>query len=75
MNRDIPMNINRLIQAGLNIQLGGEKKGLFNFLYQVGMAGVVKRELISCHWIANIYITVVNFATGEKAHGYYTETR
>ena len=44
MNRDIPMSINRLIQTGLNIQLGGVKKGLFNVLYQVGMAGVVKRE-------------------------------
>jgi hypothetical protein len=44
MNRDIPMSINRLIQTGLNIQLGGEKKGFFSVLYQVGMAGAVKRE-------------------------------
>jgi hypothetical protein len=38
------MRKNRLIQTGLNIQLGGLKKGLFNVLYHVGMAGVVKRE-------------------------------
>jgi len=44
MNRDIPMSINRLIQTGPNIQSGGVKKGFFNVLYQVGMAGVVKRE-------------------------------
>jgi len=44
MNRDIPMSINRLIQTGLNIQLGGVKKGFLNVLYQVGMAGMVKRE-------------------------------
>jgi hypothetical protein len=44
--RDIPMSINRLIQTGLNIQSGGLKDGLFNVLYQVGMAGVVKREPI-----------------------------
>jgi len=38
------MSMNRLIQTGLNIQLGGVKKGFFNVAYQVGMAGVVKRE-------------------------------
>ena len=38
------MSINRPIHTGLNIQLGGVKKGLFNVAYQVGMAGVVKRE-------------------------------
>ena len=38
------MRINRLIHTGLNIQLGGVKKALFNVLYQVGMAWVVKRE-------------------------------
>jgi hypothetical protein len=38
------MRIKRLIHTGLNIQFGGVKKGLFNVLYQVGMAGVVKRD-------------------------------
>jgi hypothetical protein len=38
------MRINRLIHTGLNIQLGGVKKGFFNVAYQVGMAGIVKRE-------------------------------
>jgi len=38
------MSMNRLIQTGLNIQLGGLKNGLFNVLYHVGMAGVVKRD-------------------------------
>ena len=38
------MSTNRLIHTGLNIQFGGEKKGFFNVSYQVGMAGMVKRE-------------------------------
>jgi hypothetical protein len=38
------MRINRLIQTGLNIQLGGVKKGLLKVAYHVGIAGVVKRE-------------------------------
>jgi hypothetical protein len=36
----------RLIHTGLNIQLGGVKKGFLNDSYQVGMAGVVKIEPI-----------------------------
>jgi hypothetical protein len=35
--------MNKLIQTGLNIQLGGVKKGFFNAAYHVGMAGAVKR--------------------------------
>ena len=42
--RDIPMSMNRLIQTGLNIQLGGVKKGFLNVAYHVGIARVVKRE-------------------------------
>jgi hypothetical protein len=38
------MRINRVIHTGLNIPLGGVKKGFLNVAYQVGMAGVVKRE-------------------------------
>ena len=58
MNRDIPMSTNRLIQTGLNVQLGGVKKGFLNVLYQVGMAGVVNREPIKpANWQRAILIT------------------
>src|SRR4030042_2502845 len=39
-----PIRVYKLIQTGLNNQSGGEKAGLFNVTYQVGMAGMVKRD-------------------------------
>jgi hypothetical protein len=43
-NREMPIRVYRLIQTGLKSQLGGEKTGLFNVAYQVGIAGMVKKE-------------------------------
>ena len=40
----MPMRVYRLIQTGLNSQLGGEKTGLFKVAYQAGMAGMVKKD-------------------------------
>jgi len=45
-NNAIPISKNRVVQTGANTALGGVKDGLFSVAYQVGIAGVVKKEPI-----------------------------
>ena len=44
MNNETPIRVYRLIQTGLKSQLGGEKAGFFKVAYQIGMAGMVKKD-------------------------------
>lgn len=43
----MPINMYKTIQAGPNNQLGGLKLGFCNRVYQVDMAGIVKKDPIS----------------------------
>ena len=44
---EIPIIRYRIVQTGPNIQLGGEKDGLFRVEYQVGIEAKVKGMLIT----------------------------
>ncbi len=49
--RETPIKRYRVNQAGPNNQLGGEKEGLFNVLYQVGIEETVKKDpIIPASW-------------------------
>lgn len=45
-NNAIPINTNKLIQTGENIQFGGLNEGFWIVAYHVWIAGVVKNEPI-----------------------------
>ena len=47
MKREIPIKAYSVIQTGPKIQLGGLKGGFSKVSYQVGIAGLVARELIN----------------------------
>jgi len=46
-NVDTPINKNRIVQTGANIELGGVKDGFVRVAYQIGIDGVVKIEPIN----------------------------
>ena len=61
-----PIRMKSIVQTGANNQLGGVKNGFFKFAYQVGIAGVVKKEpiMLAPKQIAILIIslmTAINF--------------